>query len=175
MSNVDTEFEKLLLYLKHARGFDFAAYKRSTLQRRVQKRMQMVGVTSYPEYVDYLEVHPDEFPNLFNTILINVTSFFRDADAWEFLAQEIVPQILESKASDDPIRIWVAGCASGEEAYTIAMVLAKALGTSAFRERVKIYATDLDDEALGQSRVANYQERDLQNLAPELVSQFFER
>ena len=85
------DFEGLLHYLEQTRGFDFTAYKRSTLERRVQRRMQAVGVSSYDEYLDYLQVHQEEFAVLFNTILINVTSFFRDADVWEMLGRDIVP------------------------------------------------------------------------------------
>src|SRR5437016_1370447 len=91
------DFEELLRYLKRTRGFDFTGYKPTSLDRRIRKRMQTVGVEAYPDYVDYLEVHPDEFAELFNTILINVTGFFRDPPAWEYLAAEIVPQIVTAK------------------------------------------------------------------------------
>jgi two-component system CheB/CheR fusion protein len=169
------EFERLLSYLHVSRGFDFSSYKRSTLQRRIEKRMSQVEVESYVDYLDYLEVHQDEFQNLFNTILINVTSFFRDPEAWEFLASDVVPRVVEAKGADETIRIWVAGCASGEEAYTVAMVLASALGTPGFRERVKIYATDLDSEALNSSRIASYCEKDIASVPPDMLSRFFER
>ncbi|AIE83589.1 CheR family methyltransferase [Fimbriimonas ginsengisoli] len=168
------DFERLLVYLKSTRGFDFSAYKRTTLQRRGQKRMQIVGSASYSEYLDYLEVHPDEFQDLFNTILINVTAFFRDPEAWEYLAAEIIPQLLATKTPDEQIRVWVAGCASGEEAYSISMLLAEAMGIQAFRERVKIYATDLDDDALSTCRSAFYSERDVQAIPPEFVKKYFE-
>jgi two-component system, chemotaxis family, CheB/CheR fusion protein len=174
VADASPEFEDLLRYLKTSRGFDFTAYKRSTLQRRVQKRMAAVGAGSYADYVDYLEVHQDEFNSLFNTILINVTAFFRDRDAWDFLADTIVPRVIERKEDGDPIRVWVAGCASGEEAYTVAMVLAEALGTAAFRDRVKVYATDLDDEALVQCRVASYAPKDVQGVPPEFLGKYFE-
>ncbi|MGD2049385.1 MAG: chemotaxis protein CheR, partial [Chloroflexota bacterium] len=84
-------FERLLKYLRQNRGFDFTDYKRASLMRRVSKRMADVGVEGFEEYQDYLEVHPEEFVELFNTILINVTSFFRDKEAWDYLAGEIVP------------------------------------------------------------------------------------
>ena len=106
----------------------------------------------YGSYIDYLEVHPEEFGRLFDTILINVTAFFRDPSAWEAVADEVIPRILAGKRPEDPIRVWSAGCASGEEAYTLAMVLAEALGIDAFRDRVKIYATDVDEEALARAR-----------------------
>lgn len=175
MIEQSAEFEDLLEYLRHNRGFDFSTYKRTTLMRRVQKRMAAHNIQSYPEYIDYLEVHPDEFPLLFNTILINVTSFFRDADTWTFLSSEIVPKVLAAHSDGSPIRVWVAGCASGEEAYTIAMILADHLGPDDFRERVKIYATDLDDEALEQARTAVYPDRHLENLPSGFLEKFFER
>src|SRR6476646_4356677 len=168
------EFEALLNYIKRNRGFDFTGYKRSTLMRRVNKRMQTAGIEGYSAYLDYLEVHPDEFNHLFNTLLINVTSFFRDRSTWEYIGSDIVPRILASKKMTDPIRVWSAGCASGQEAYTIAMVIAQAIGLEQFRERVKIYATDVDEEALNQSRQATYLERELEGLSPEETELFFE-
>src|SRR5690348_7425869 len=135
----ETTLDTLLEFVNHSRGFDFTGYKRSSIERRVAKRMGDVGVKSYDEYIDYLELHSDEFAELFNTILINVTGFFRDPPAWEYLATEVLPDVLSSRPDDRPIRVWSAGCASGEEAYTLAMVLARVLGDSAFLERVKIY------------------------------------
>lgn len=79
------ELDNLLEFIRISRGFDFSGYKRSTLERRLLKRLQQVGIKSYPEYIEYLEVHPEEFTQLFNSILINVTSFFRDTATWEFL------------------------------------------------------------------------------------------
>src|SRR4051794_38843073 len=111
--------DRLLEYLKANRGFDFTGYKRSSLERRIAKRMEAVGCKDYAEYEDYLEVHPDEFAELFDTILINVTSFFRDATAWQHLQEEVLPGVLEDKEDGSPIRVWCAGCASGEEAYTV--------------------------------------------------------
>src|SRR5215469_2126029 len=110
--------EGLLDYLKRNRGFDFTAYKRSTLQRRIEKRMQAIGVADFVDYVDYLEVHPGEFTLLFNVILINVTEFFRDPPAWQFVTSEVIPRVIGAKDSGEPIRAWSAGCASGEEAYS---------------------------------------------------------
>lgn len=168
------EFEGLLDYLKRTRGFDFTGYKRSSLIRRVRKRMQMISVDQFTDYIDRLEVNPDEFKQLFNTILINVTDFFRDTDAWDYLAQETVPRIV-SAHPDGPIRIWDAGCSSGEEACTIAILLAEAMQADAFRERVKIYATDADEEALKHAREATYTSKAVQNIPPALLEKYFER
>jgi two-component system CheB/CheR fusion protein len=98
--------DDLLEYLKRNRGFDFTGYKRSTLQRRITKRMEEVGVDSYDGYLDYLEVQPDEFPELFNTILINVTAFFRDPPAWEYLREDVVPAQSPDLAPGGSIPAW---------------------------------------------------------------------
>ena len=111
---VESKLEPLLDYLKRSRGFDFRGYKRPSLMRRIQHRMQSVTVADFAEYVDYLEVHPEEFARLFNTILINVTTFFRDEPGWAFVRENVLPRILANKREGDPLRVWSAGCASGE-------------------------------------------------------------
>jgi two-component system, chemotaxis family, CheB/CheR fusion protein len=143
------------------------------LMRRVRRQMQLVGVTSYEEYQDYLQVHPEEFTALFNMILINVTGFFRDADAWLELRTAILPTLLRQRSSG-ALRVWSAGVASGEEAFSLAMCLAEALGPDEFRARVKIYATDVDEDALGQARQATYDARQLAEVPDELVERYFE-
>src|SRR5215213_7562430 len=155
------EFEHLLDYLKATRGFDFRAYKRSTLQRRVDRRLSVVGIESYEDYRLYLESEPDEFAQLFNTFLINVTAFFRDTAPWTYISEQIVPKIVESRRKFDQIRAWSAGCATGEEAYTLAMILAEALGVDEFKSRVKIYATDVDDHALAHARLGEYDQKSM--------------
>src|SRR5215217_4693362 len=170
----DRDLEVLLDYLRRSRGFDFTGYKRTSLSRRIQKRMQDVGVDSYLGYLDHLEVDPEEFTQLFNAILLNVTSFFRDPPTWDYLAAEILPRILAEKGEDEQVRMWSAGCASGEEAYTLAMLAAEAMGADAVRERVKIYATDLDEEALNQARQARYAAKQVEGVPPELLERYFE-
>jgi len=171
----DEEFESLLAHLKEARGFDFTGYKRSSLIRRVNRRMTQVGMATYGDYLDYLQTHPEEFTGLFNTVLINVTGFFRDRDAWIYLGEVVLPPLLAAKATDSPIRIWSAGCASGEEAYSLAILFSELLGRDAFRDRVKIYATDVDDEQLAEARQATYPEAALTDLSAEQRERYFER
>jgi two-component system CheB/CheR fusion protein len=168
------ELSSLLEYLKSNRGFDFTGYKRSSLERRIRKRMDAVGVDEYGDYEDFLEVHPDEFKELFDTILINVTGFFRDRSAWEFLAEDAIPQLLEATPADQPIRVWSAACASGEEAYTIAMVLAEAIGDEQFRQRVKIYATDVDEDALNIARHAVFSRQAVKGVPDDYLEKYFE-
>ena len=171
----DGKFESLLQFLQQQRGFDFTGYKRPSLVRRVARRMQTVGVDGFDNYVDYLEVHPEEFAQLFNTILINVTSFFRDEAAWDYVRKETLPQLLAGKRPQEHVRVWSAGCASGQEAYSLAIALAEAMGAEAFRERVKIYGTDADEEALNHARLAAYTAKDLETVDAGLVQKYFER
>jgi two-component system CheB/CheR fusion protein len=164
--------EVMLHYLHRSRGFDFSGYKRTTLARRIRRRMQILGVKTYAEYVDYLEVRPDEFPQLFNMILINVTGFFRDTAAWEFVRSLVKERFAEGTK---PIRIWSAGCASGEEPYTLAMIVADVLGPEKYVDRVKIYATDVDEEALAQARAATYPAKAVESVPPDLLEKYFAR
>ena len=176
--NVDFEerdFDALLDFLKRNRGFDFGAYKRPSLMRRVRRRMQNVGIEKFADYSDYLEVHPEEFSHLFDNILINVTSFFRDAQAWETVASDIIPRVVESRKADEQLRIWCAGVASGEEVYTLAMLLAEAVGEQRFQEGVKIYATDLDEDALNTARLAAYNEKAMEPVSEEFRDKYFEQ
>jgi two-component system, chemotaxis family, CheB/CheR fusion protein len=165
----------LLDFLKRNRGFDFTGYKRSSLERRIQRRMQEVEVESYEDYQDYLEVTPEEFTELFNTILINVTGFFRDKAAWDYVRSEVVPVVIEATADHEPIRVWSAACATGEEAYTLAIVFAEALGEDEFRRRVKIYATDVDEDALTRARQAVFTRDALKGLPEDFARRYFEK
>jgi two-component system, chemotaxis family, CheB/CheR fusion protein len=175
VSQPDASFETLLVHLKENRGFDFTGYKRSSLTRRVNRRMAQIGVSDYAKYLDYLEVHTEEFTALFNTILINVTGFFRDPEAWECLRAEILPSVLAAKAPYGVIRVWSAGCASGEEAYTLAVILAEALSVEEFRHRVKVYATDVDEEGLTHARHATYDERQIRAVPAPLLERYFDQ
>lgn len=164
-------FAALLHYLHQTRGFDFGGYEEASLARRIQRRMQQVGIATY---VDYLEVHPDEFPRLFDTVLVNVTGFFRDPQAWSSLIDHL-PRVLDARPAGAPIRAWSAGCASGEEPYTLAMILAEHLGVDALIERVEIYATDIDDDALAQARQATYTAKAVEAVPPHVLEKYFSR
>jgi len=174
MTTVDESFEALLDHIRGSRGFDFSGYKRPTLKRRIERRMQVVGSRTYDDYRGQLDGRQDEFAALFDTILINVTSFFRDAPAWDYVAREIIPALVDSRAPDRPIRVWSTGCATGEEAYTIAMLLAERLGTTDFADRVKIYATDVDEAALRVGRHARFSQKDVQSVPDHLRERYFD-
>ena len=171
----ERELAGLLDYLHRSRGLDLSGYKRVGLLRRLTKRMRAVGIGGFGEYVEYLDTHPNEYTSLLDTLLINVTAFFRDDLPWEYLASDIIPTLLAQKSPTEAIRVWCAGCASGEEAYTLAIVLAEALGVEAFQERVKLYGTDLDNDALAKARLGAYTERDLAEVPAPLVEKYFDR
>ncbi len=167
-------FEELLLYLQRSRGFDFTGYKRASLMRRIRKQMFNREIDTFSDYLDYLQVHPEEFEPLLNSVLINVTSFFRDVSAWQYLCDKVLPDLISNHPATQPLRIWSAGCASGEEAYTLAMILAERLGVAAFRERVKIYATDVDEQALLTARQASYSRQALEMVPEPLRDRYFD-
>ena len=169
----EADYERLLVFLKESRAFDFTGYKRPSLIRRIRHRMREVSVTSVDDYIDLLQLHPDEYTSLFNTILINVTGFFRDPEAWEYLRDDILPALLADH-DQSPVRVWSAGCAAGQEAYTIAMLLHELMGEE-FRDRVKIYATDLDEDALEYARQAVYTEKELRSLPETYRERYFEQ
>ena len=170
----DPDLEHLLDFLKMQRGVDFTGYKRPSLSRRILKRMNEVDVGDYRHYEDVLETDPPEQSKLVNTILISVTGFFRDREAWDHLAEVIVPAIIDAKPGDEPIRVWSAGCASGEEAYTLAMIFADALGIDQFKARVKIFATDTDEASLTRGRAAPYPEKQLEPVSSDKRERYFD-
>jgi two-component system CheB/CheR fusion protein len=170
----DADLEELLYFVRDSRGFDFTGYKRSSLTRRIRKRMADVGVGEYLDYRDLLETSAEEFDALFNTILINVTSFFRDDESWSYLQREVLPKLLARIGPDEEIRVWSAGCSSGEEAYTLAIVFAEAIGVEECVRRVKIYSTDVDNEALRDARTGTYPARSLEPIGEQLRAKYFE-
>ena len=171
----DEAFEAVLRHVRDARGFDFTGYKRTSLMRRVRHRMDQAGYESFEEYLDVLQASSDEFGALFNTILINVTAFFRDPATWTYLREEVLPALVTDGGNGDTIRVWSAGCASGQEAYSLAMVLAELLGPDEFRRRVKIYATDVDEDALAEARLATYDAKAVESVPPDLLERYFEQ
>jgi two-component system CheB/CheR fusion protein len=174
VNGTDGDLEDLLTFIRDSRGFDFTGYKRSSLARRIRKRMQDVGIADYVDYRDRLESSAEEFRYLFNTILINVTSFFRDTDTWTYLQGEILPNLLAGIDPTEEIRVWSAGCSSGEEAYSLAIALAEALGVEECVRRVKIYGTDVDDEALREARSGLYPAKSLEAMSEDLRKKYFE-
>lgn len=168
------ELEELLAYLSQAHQVDLTGYKRPSLMRRTLVRMQRIGIEHYQGYFTYLQQYPDEVEHLLNTIYINYTYFFRDLPVWDYLANQIIPQIIANKAPDEPIRVWSAGCATGEETYSLAMLLIAVLGVEQFQQRVQIYGTDVDLDAIQQARQGYYPAYKVEIIPPDLQEQYFE-
>lgn len=169
------EFEALLDYLKHYRGCDLTGYKRSTLERRFAQRMHTVKISSYQDYLKYLQSHSEESIALLDTVLINFSSFFRDREAWEFLASDIIPQIIARKQPDESIRVWSAGCAFGQEVCSLLILFAEALGIESCLERVQFYATDVDEVAIKQARQATYHANEVAGIPSDLLKKYFDK
>lgn len=167
-SNLDRIFSLLL----EKTGCDFSDYKPTTLSRRIQRRMVTKRVSELNEYVALLETSPDEVKILYRDVLISVTEFFRDPEIFSGLRQ-VFARIGARKQSGDDIRIWIPGCASGEEAYTVAILLADTLGDSLNGRNVQIFATDIDDEALNRGRSAFYPPAAIASLTSALVDSYF--
>ncbi len=169
----DVTLKELLQELAEERGFDFRGYKKTTLERRFRKRMFEVNQGSYADYAVYVRQHPEEINQLLNTILINVTEFFRDLPAWEILRHEILPTLLKPLKPGHSFRVWSAGCASGEEAYSIAILLAEHFGPRISEYDIKIYATDIDEEELNMARRGEYPVEAGQRIRPEWQKKYF--
>lgn len=149
---IDTVCEEVLTSC----DIDLRAYKRTTLERRVQQRVQLLGLPTLSAYVDRLRGQPAEVHDLLATIFINVTQFFRDPLMWAYLAECALPELLSAARDAETIRVWSAGCATGEETYTIAMLLADAMGLDDYQRRVRIYGTDIDEPALESARTGTF-------------------
>ena len=168
--------ERFLRQVRDQTGIDFASYKRPTITRRLQRRMAAVGVTALPEYVRYVARNPTEYDRLASGFLIKVTEFFRDQDLFAYLRNETVPRIIRHATERDrEIRVWSAGCATGEEAYSLAILFAEALGDALGQYSVRIFATDLDSEAVNFARRGLYSRSAVATLSPELLHRYFQR
>jgi two-component system CheB/CheR fusion protein len=170
----DPELEDLIHHLQKTRQIDFRGYKRTSLRRRILQRMEQVGCANFESYRTFVDANPQEFSDLLNTVLINVTSFFRDPDAWAVLSNEVIPQIVERRKEGQAIRIWSVGCATGQEPYSAAMLFSEAMGVDGFCNNVKIYANDLDEAALRMARLATYSVREVEGVPPDLLGKYFE-
>ena len=156
-------------------GHDFSQYRDKTFLRRVHRRMQVLDVTTLPDYVIWLEEDRGEAALLFRDLLIGVTTFFRDADAFETVQQLVVPRLFEGKGARDTVRVWVPGCATGEEAYSLAMLLREHMDGLGDPPKVQVFATDIDEPAIGTARAGRYPATLLDGLSPERRQRFFSR
>lgn len=166
--------QKILFYLGRRSGADFSNYKTATICRRLEKRMDILKVSSIEDYLKIIEENPREADEMFQMVLIGVTMFFRDVESFQIL-ENYLRQLLAEKTNHDPIRIWVPGCSTGEEAYSIAILINRILKERTAHYNVQIFATDIDQEAISFSRKGQYDESAVAHLPTELIDQYFIR
>jgi two-component system, chemotaxis family, CheB/CheR fusion protein len=166
---------EILLLLRTRTGHDFTHYKRATVLRRIERRLQVNHLKGLPEYRDYLRENPEETKDLLKDLLISVTNFFRDREAFETLEREVVPQILANKKTGEQIRVWVPGCASGEEAYSLAILLSEYIGAQPEKPEFQIFATDIDERAIAGARDGKYPESIVTDVPPVRLRTYFDK
>ncbi len=160
-------------HLLRRTGHDFRHYKRNTMGRRVQRRMQILHIASPAKYVKRLRDDPEEVDRLFKELLIGVTQFFRDPEAFSFFSSTIVPKIMKSKKSGEPVRIWIPACSTGEEAYSLAIIFYEYLYRENLSIPIQIFGTDIDERALDLARRGRYPESIREDVLPDRLSSFF--
>jgi two-component system CheB/CheR fusion protein len=167
------EVNRILMALRNRTGVDFRGYRRGTVDRRILRRMLLHRQDTPGSYVEYLRDNPQEIDELYDDLLIGVTSFFRDPDAFEALQRDHIPKMLATHPPDRPVRVWVAGCAGGEETYTVAMVLLETLGDDAADAPIQIFATDLSDKSIAKARAGLYPDGIEATVSAERLRRFF--
>jgi len=169
----DDHLAKLFLTLRNKSGVDFTHYKHTTVQRRIARRMVVRKIDKLREYLKYIRDHPDELQSLHQDILINVTGFFRDPSMYRALQRSVFPKLTKKRSPDDSIRIWVPGCSSGEEAYSLAIALSEHMRKAGTNIPIKIFATDISDTAIERARAGVYPESVSTDVAPDLLRRYF--
>ncbi len=165
--------KELLQQLAEERNLDLRGYKHSSLERRLRHRMFQIRVGSYADYSAYIRDNPAEVNELLNAVLINVTQFFRDPQAWELLRSEFLPELAQSMTPGSSFRAWSAGCATGEEAYSLAILLMEHFKGKPQENDIKVYATDVDEQALKVARRGEYTAEKLRHVRPEWQEKYF--
>lgn len=169
----DAPLHKLFVLLRAQTGHDLSGYKPTTVRRRVERRMAVHQVDTLPDYVELAEAMPAELDVLFRDLLIGVTSFFRDADAFEALGETVIDPMLAARPDGAPVRVWVPGCSTGEEAYSIAILLAEAQQRLRKPLRLQVFATDIDSRAIETARAGVYPASIAADIDPERLRRFF--
>ena len=170
---VANSLNRILMLLRSGTGHDFSLYKKSTIGRRIERRMSQHNIEDTEIYARYLKEHPAEVQLLFKELLINVTSFFRDPEAFIALKRDILPLLFEGKPDGYVFRVWVAGCATGEEAYSIAILLREYMDETRMEFKVQLYSTDIDEDAIAVARAGVYPPNIAQDVPPERLRRFF--
>jgi two-component system, chemotaxis family, CheB/CheR fusion protein len=169
----ENALKKVFVLLRAQTGHDFSQYKPSTIQRRIERRMAVNHIESMDGYVKFIQQTPEEVKALFRDMLIGVTSFFRDPEAFNALEEQIIPKLFAAKRADAEIRIWVPGCSTGDEAYSLAILLAERQEALKQNFKVQVFATDIDSRAIAAARAGIYPASIAADLTPERLARFF--
>lgn len=169
----DHQIGRILTFLRTRTGHDFSSYKSATVRRRIGRRMQVTRQLSLEDYARYMAETPEEAQNLFGDLLISVTSFFRDRSAYRYMAETVVPALFDSHGADDIIRVWSVGCATGEEAYSLAILMLEEAERRGVAPKIQIFASDLDEGALGTAREARFPRTIEADVSEERLERFF--
>ncbi len=172
---MNKSIEQVLSYLTEKRGFDFSGYRPVMLERRINKRVAFTKSTGFREYLDYLYNHPNEIDHLLDVLTINVSKFFRNTLAFEYIAAQILPSVVSEKMSmnDNSLRVWSAGCSNGEEVYSFAIVIYELIKTEGIELNPYIFATDIDHKALKKAKDAIYSIENIKNVKYSLLKEYF--
>lgn len=173
IDNADPDLKIILNQLHKTAGVDFSAYKMSTIKRRIIRRMLLYKITILKDYAKLLSQKNEEIGILYQDLLINVTSFFRDTDTHKYLKENLFPKLLKRKKTGESLRIWVPACATGEEAYSIAMILLEIQGSQTTNTPVQIFASDLSGNAISKARIGVYTRQELETVSPKRIQRFF--
>lgn len=171
----DEDLAGIIQLLKRSAGVDFTHYKMNTIKRRIVRRMLLQKMTAIKDYHQFLKTNNNEVAVLYQDLLINVTTFFRDPDAMEYLKKTLFPDLVKKIKSNNPLRIWVPACSTGEEAYSIAMLLTEVMGDKVSTGSIQIFATDLSEPAIARARLGLYPPNEVADIAPKRLQRFFTR
>jgi len=171
----EKDFEAVLERIRDARNFDFRNYKKATLRRRIERRLGERGCRNMREYLSFLDKHPDEFDALISQMLIKVTSFFRDEEMWKQLSSKLIPDMMHHKRHGEEIRIWSAGCATGEEAFSVAICMAEVLGAAIGNYEIKVFGTDVDEAAIAAARRGIFSAQQVDDVPKNQLNHYFTR
>ena len=171
----ESEFSKVLLLLRSASGVDFSHYKAGTIRRRIARRMALLKIETLRKYLAYLHSNRQELDALFQDILIHVTSFFREPEAFKMLQTRIFPNIIATKKAGEPMRVWIPGCSSGEEVYSLVIALLEFLGDRASSTPIQVFGTDISEVAIEKARAGIYAESSMREVSPPRLRRFFNK
>ena len=171
----ENELRKIFILLRSQTGHDFSQYKPSTIHRRIDRRMAVHQIEALGSYVRYLQRTPQEVEALFRDLLIGVTGFFRDSESFLALEAQVIPKLVEDKADGAPLRIWVVGCSTGEEAYSIAILLVEWMETFRVTINIQLFATDIDSRAISAARLGRYPASVAADMSSQRFTRFFKR